>query len=496
MVIRPKSTAYHSELNTKLISLGRKSYLDIRSLNEGVFVLGGTGSGKSSGPLALLAKAFLKANFGGIVVTTKPEETAFWKKQAQEEGRLEDLVIIDENLTTRINILDFCAATMGANGFDHNIVALLMQISESLAIANGESKGDDNPFFKAGSIKWLSATIPLLRVAYGTIRMVDIYEMIISAPSSPAQLSDERWLQESFCAKTIRKVVEKDKAGIAEAARVVTEYTDFWLKELPELTGKTRASLVATLTNSINPLLSGAFHQLFCTTTNWVPQMARQSGKILLVSLPVLKFGTLSAAIQSVLISQFCQALQAEKTNKNTRPCFVFSDEYQMFAHKSHSDILATCRSSKISFVMATQDISTLRYQLGNNDLADSIINKAGLKLFLSNLSNPTNQYAADVIGKTTRYNESISTNFGENSGSGLNQAVGSGSSSGGEGRTQSQGKSYSTRIDYHVQPSFFSNGLLTGGPENRNTVSGILVRNGHIFPETGNHHLHVSFQQ
>lgn len=225
--------------------------------------------------------------------------------------------------------------------------------------------------------------------------------------------------------------------------------------------------------------------------------MARgSSGKILLVSLPVLKFGPLAAAIQSVLISQFCQALQAEKTTEHTRPCFVFADEYQMFVHKSHSDILATCRSSKIAFVMATQDISTLRYQLGNNDLADSIINKAGLKILLSNLSVPTNQWAADLVGKTTRFNESFSTNFGENSGAGLNQANASDSSSGGEGRTQSRGKSYSTRIDYRVLPSFFANGLLTGGPKNKNTVSAIIVRNGHIFPETGNHHLHVSFKQ
>lgn len=496
MVLRPNPNDYHSDLNTKLISLGRKSYLDIRALTEGLFLLGGTGSGKSSGPLALLARAFLKANFGGIVVTTKPEETLFWKNQAEKEGRLDDLVIIDENLTTRINILDFCAATMGANGFDHNIVALLMQISESLAIANGENNGDDNAFFKSGSIKWLSATIPLLRVAYGTIRMVDIYEMIISAPSSQAQLSDKKWLESSLCAKTIRIVVAKDKAGDREAQRVVTEFTDFWLKELPDLTGKTRASLVATLTNSINPMLSGAFHQLFCTTTNWVPQQARQSGKILLVSLPVLKFGPLAAAIQSVLMSQFCQALQAEKTNDNTRPCFVFADEYQMFVHKSHSDILATCRSSKISFIMATQDVSTLRYQLGDKDLADSIINKAGLKLFLSNVSVPTNQFASEVIGKTTCYNESVSTNFGENSGSGLSQESASGSSSGGEGRTQSHGKSYSTRIDYRIPPWFFARDLKTGGPKNKNTVSGILVRNGHVFPETGNHHLHVSFKQ
>ena len=46
----------------------------VRDACEGVLILGGLGSGKTSGSGALLAKKYLTNNFGGIVLTAKEDE--------------------------------------------------------------------------------------------------------------------------------------------------------------------------------------------------------------------------------------------------------------------------------------------------------------------------------------------------------------------------------------------------------------------------------------
>ena len=49
---------------------------------QGVQVFGGTGSGKSSGSGQALARAFMKANLGGLVLTAKTDEAAQWEEYA------------------------------------------------------------------------------------------------------------------------------------------------------------------------------------------------------------------------------------------------------------------------------------------------------------------------------------------------------------------------------------------------------------------------------
>ena len=59
---------------------------------EGVQVFGDTGSGKSSTSAAGAAAAMLRAGYGGLVLTVKPEETAQWHAHLDENGRQEDAV--------------------------------------------------------------------------------------------------------------------------------------------------------------------------------------------------------------------------------------------------------------------------------------------------------------------------------------------------------------------------------------------------------------------
>src|SRR5690348_13491418 len=80
-------SAPSSILNCTLLPLGRHDVFTVGDACEGVCILGGVGSGKTSGSGAAFARAMLSANFGGLVLTAKPGERALWEGYAREAGR-------------------------------------------------------------------------------------------------------------------------------------------------------------------------------------------------------------------------------------------------------------------------------------------------------------------------------------------------------------------------------------------------------------------------
>src|SRR5215217_1735587 len=84
-----------------------ENYWCLNDAFQGVQVLGGTGSGKSSGSGQAIARAFLEANLGGLVLTAKTDEVFAWQKYAKDTGRAADLLIVDEQAKWRFNFLRY-----------------------------------------------------------------------------------------------------------------------------------------------------------------------------------------------------------------------------------------------------------------------------------------------------------------------------------------------------------------------------------------------------
>src|SRR5687767_13142327 len=89
---KPESPTPFS-LDTPLLYLSSSDAWTIRDACEGVQVFGAIGSGKTTGSGAALARAYLRAGFGGLVMCAKPEERQLWQQYAEETGRSEHLVI-------------------------------------------------------------------------------------------------------------------------------------------------------------------------------------------------------------------------------------------------------------------------------------------------------------------------------------------------------------------------------------------------------------------
>ncbi len=486
---------YYAHLDTRLIKLG-KSYLTLRDSYKGNFILGGTGSGKSSSVLKTKLCALLSCGAGGIFLTTKPEDTKNYLRLIQEMGRMDDVMVMDESAEVQFNLMDYCAATSASHGFTYNLVLMLMQLSEALRVAKGAQADDgSNAFFRDAAERWLASALPLLVLAKERLEMRDLSDFFLSVPRSLQEVKSPAWQKQSLCWQVLEHLGARANNGDIAAMRAIKEYSSVWLKETPSLGDKTRGSIQASISNIIAPLMSGVFHDIFGSGTHWVPLMARTHGTLLIISLPVLKYGALAAAIQNVVKTQFGIALQAEQATETTRPTFICMDEYHQYAAaEEDARLLATARSAKLSVIMALQDVNVLKSRLGN-EAAEAIINLAGNRFLLANNSIPSNTYAADLIGKTKKKNFSHTTSHGQNVGGGLNQGEGSGGTSGGDGINQSVVHSVSEYETYHVQPSYFSHGLRTGGPPHK-MVDMFVVCNGRNFPETGEHWIKSSWRQ
>jgi signal recognition particle GTPase len=67
-------------LEMPLVSFGRRK-ADVWTLSDalqGVIIFGANGSGKTSGSAALLARKYLAAGFGGLVLCAKTDEAGRW----------------------------------------------------------------------------------------------------------------------------------------------------------------------------------------------------------------------------------------------------------------------------------------------------------------------------------------------------------------------------------------------------------------------------------
>jgi hypothetical protein len=66
--------AFVNSLDTPLLQLSAQDNFTLENACAGVHVFGGIGSGKTSGSGKMLAGAYLRGGFGGLVTAVKAEE--------------------------------------------------------------------------------------------------------------------------------------------------------------------------------------------------------------------------------------------------------------------------------------------------------------------------------------------------------------------------------------------------------------------------------------
>src|SRR5262245_23353833 len=78
-------------LSTPLMQWSADDAWTIGDAVAGTLVTGATGSGKTTGSGQAMALSLLRHGFGGLVLTTKPDERALWEEYCRRAGRTADL---------------------------------------------------------------------------------------------------------------------------------------------------------------------------------------------------------------------------------------------------------------------------------------------------------------------------------------------------------------------------------------------------------------------
>jgi len=462
----------------------------IKDACEGTQIFGATGSGKTSGSGQAIAKAFLNSGFGGLVLTAKPDERALWEKYCKETGREDSLIVFSPSEKWRFNFLDYEFKRPGRGaGFTENLVSLFCNVMEIGERRQGGS--GDKGYWKDTLKQLLRNAIDLLSISKGSVSLPDIYDIILSAPQNIETTRSEEWQNNSFCFECITEGDDMADGDTphpkAQDFKLTAKY---WLSEFPSLAEKTRSIIVSTFTSMADCFLRGTLRELFCTTTNVVPEVTHD-GAIILLDLPVKEYNELGQFSQVLFKYIWQRATERRDVEKHPLPVFLWADESQNFVTSSDMQFQTTARSSRACTVYLSQNMPNYYASLGGGDKAkqeiDSLMGNLQTKIFHTNGDSVTNFWASETIGKDWYFRNNHSTSSTEK-----NNFLGMLGLEGGQ-TTNSSGGSQS--FDYNLPPGEFTK-LLKGGFENNLHVEGVVFQGGRVWNATGKNYIRATFKQ
>ncbi len=452
----------------------------------GSLCLGGTGSGKSTGVGATLANAFLERGFGGTVLTCKPTDAADWVEYCQRANRLDDLVIVDSSCQHRYSFLNEEVQREGGGaGLTANIVAIFETIIEIGDREGGNGGRDSEPYWRRATKQLTTNLVDLLLLAEEQITVPNLYRLAVSAPISLDQLHRESWQKSSYCFQCLQAADTKPKTSAkTQDFRLVADY---FTNEYVNLSERTRSVILSTFTSMADILNRSLLRTLFSTDTTIRPEATFLEGKIIVINLPVKEFAQAGRFAQVLWKYCFQRAVERRNVTEHPRPVFLVSDEFQNFTVEFDSQFQTTARSSRVSTVLLTQNISTLLAAFGGESaqaLTDSLAGNLQTKFFCANGEATTNEWASRMIGQKRQFFVNASQSGPQDW---YSQLFGP--------QTNQQSAGVSQQLDYEVPPHTFTT-LRSGGPHNDWTVDTIAFQGGRRFVSTGKTWLPVSFRQ
>jgi hypothetical protein len=468
---------YLARLDTPLVRLGPNDYWTIEDAFAGCHVFGGngSGSGKTTGSGQTIAKAFLEAGFGGLVLCAKNDEAQRWIEYAKATGRSKHLIVVREDRTWRFNLLQYELNRPGdpAGRVDGLVSILLNLIEQSGRRASGEDS-----FWMQSAEQLLRNTLMVLVASSREISLLDVQKFIDAIPRDGKAIDKETW-QTSEMAQRL----DEARQAYETAGRLADfEAIHFYLTStFPNLADRTRSSVTFTLSTMLQDLLVGTLRELFATGTNFFCEDAH-AGAIIVLDLPAVeKRGYATAQMLMKVAFQACALRRMATVDRDTRPIFIWGDESHLFTSEFDNRFQSLARAARVATVYLTQNISAYRAKLGtqnSGDLTNWLMGLFQTHIFHAQSDPSTIEHAQRLFGKReiTRVNDSASDASGTNTSMAYNSGGSSGSSSGsyssswtygntdtrGTNRTTTLGYSTSTSIEHVLEAHHFT-ALATG---------------------------------
>lgn len=512
-------------LDAPLLNLSRHDGFTLRDAVQGVLILGGIGSGKTSGSGQALAGAFLRAGMGGLVLCAKPEEAELWRGYCKRFGRMGSLIELD-GLLPILNFVTYELARQGVDGLNTVVETIMTVLEIGRAVSPNKGRAGDT-FWEDTSRQILRHAIPVLHAATGTVRLDEVVRFVRSAPTSPEQMTDPAWQRQSFFCEMFALAADRMDDVLGE--RMVA----YWRHDFARLDPKTRGNIIISLTTTLDRFAHGWLKTAFCSESTVVPELCFH-GAVIVLNMPALtrnEDGIIAQQLFKYLWQRAVLARNGLAPAQRERPVFLYADEAQYFINSYDAEYLSTCRGSRACTVFLSQSLPTFYAKLGENsrDRVHHLLGNFATRIWHNNACAETNEWAARTMGRRLHSRANYSQSSGSSVSDGMNMGEGSnwgksrssggqtsysgmaiggwtyGDSDGGSGNWgRNRGEStssnvsqgYSQQMDYVIEPGEFSRMLKTGGPAHRGRVSAVWFQAGRTFHASGGNALLLEFQQ
>jgi hypothetical protein len=441
----------------------------IEDILRGIGILGGTGSGKTSGSGTALANAMLRNGLGGLVQCIKTDEADHWERLAEACGRKRDVIRITPDGLYRFNFLDY-ECSHQKNAVATNVAAYFLEVMGIVDRTSGQPNKD--PFWSTSVFTMLKNAIVLDKCANDCITIDGITTVINTAPCAS---SGFRCAEDDAFTSLVKNARERSPSNVELEPAI-----KYFRGPFSVLADKTRSIIVAMFTAMADDLSRPPLHGLLCSDSTVTPDDAF-NGKVIIVDLPVhahKRVGRIANVIWKTSFKRACQ-----RREKPELPVFLWADESQYIVDLSDVEFLTTARSSRCATVLLTQNIQNFVVELGSRDSTDALLGSLHTKIFHQNGDTKTNEYAANLIGKVKTVKRSVS----KPSGNFLSHLL---NGRGGGKKTEST----SDEWDYDVPSRYFTN-LRSGGHTHNYVIDGIIHSPGRRF-STGRTWVRAEFRQ
>lgn len=472
---RPATAPEPWPVDLPLLDLPTGDRWTLRDAFEGVQIFGETGSGKTSGSGQALARSFLAAGMGGLVLTVKPDEADLWRSLAAKTGAESRLLVVSPGSGHRLNFLDYEYRRPGG-GRTENIVDLFHAVLEAL---EGESGRSSDSYWERAVRQLLRNAVDLVAVAEGRVSLSSLKEAVVTAASSPDERDSASWQEASRCFRFVHLGDWRLKTGEARAERRrdFEEASRYWLAEFPGLSDKTRSVVVSSFTSMADGLLRGDLHDMFCTDTTFTPELSRE-GRVIVLDLPVKQWGQVGRSAQLLFKHAWQCAVERQAGTDCRRPVFLWADEAQFFLSPRDLDFQTTARSSRACTVYLTQNLPNYFTKVSRESMVRAFLGNLGTKIFHANTDPATNEWAADVIARSWQSRATVNTSEEQRERKDRDR----------------EGYSVSQSLEHDVIPQTFTH-LRKGGDRHDRKVDAILFQGGRPWAN-GKTHLRLTFRQ
>jgi|SRR5579871_24046 len=461
---------------------GAGDYLTVGMCCSGISIMGATGSGKTSAAVNI-ALPLMEIGCGFVWLCAKPDEVFLARKLARAAGREHDVRVIGLDVDGKISPHRFNAlgyeASIATTGTG-SLADYLCDCAKILSRKEGErSSAEGESYWQDQFNRLVRYCIDTARLAGRLLTVGLLREIQLSAPTSPAQISDEAWAARSICWQCLNEAEARLDAG--EIAEVdFQRILNFFVRDYACLDPKPRGTvdvMFACLADAFTA--EEPIRSILTTHTTVTPEDVINYGKIVVLSLPTNIYhdaGRMAQFCFLYSVQRRMLARQKPADGSLMRPVVSWIDEAHAFAHGKWAQFFAEVRSNRGINVLLEQGIGGYMRALGlqHPEEVDGFLQNLALKCFFQNNSPATNRFAADAIGRLLHAKST--------------DTWGSGESGGHAGGSETQEERH--------QISVGSFGLLkNGGTANGLIVEGYVLKPS-LFNATGTNVALCRFQQ